>query len=67
MITQYSIDSGRDCDTSTLDFLWLIQILDGGWNEGFKGTLDFYSWHSVSPSRNEKVVMVMYEVDGGVL
>ena len=22
--------------------VWVIQILDGGWNEGFKGSLGFY-------------------------
>ena len=39
--------------------VWLILILDGGWNEGFKGSLGFYCWHSVPPSRGEKFVMVV--------
>ena len=51
MIKQHCIGSGRD--------VWLILILDGGWNEGFKGSLGFYCWHSVLPSRGEKVVMVV--------
>ena len=44
---------------SMVDFLWLVQILDGGWNEGIKDTLGFYSWHSVPPSRGKEVVMVV--------
>ena len=59
MIKQHCIGRGRDCDSSTSNFVWLIQILDGGWNEGLKGSLGFYSWHSVPPSRGEKVVMVV--------
>ena len=48
MIKQHCIGSGRDCDRSTIYFfMWLIQILDGGWNEGFKGSLGFYLLHSV--------------------
>ena len=39
--------------------VWLIQVLDGGWNEGFKGSLGFYCWHSVPPSRGEKFVTVV--------
>ena len=42
MIKQHCISSGRDCDRSMIDFFWLIQILDGGWNEGFKGSLGCY-------------------------
>ena len=38
---KHCIGSGRDCDRSTIIFLWLIEILDGGWNEGFKGSLGF--------------------------
>ena len=40
-----------------LFFVWLR--LDGGWNEGFKGSLGFYCWHSVPPSRGEKFVTVV--------
>ena len=40
-------------------FMRLVQILDGEWNEVFKGSLGFYSWHSVPPSRGEKVVTVV--------
>ena len=40
-----------------VDFMWLVQIFDGGWNDLFKGKLGFYNWHSVSPSRGENVVM----------
>ena len=35
---------------SIVDFMWLIQIFDGGRNKLFEGTLGFYSWHSVSAS-----------------
>ena len=35
MIKQHCIGSGRDCDRSTIDLLWLIHILDGGQNDGF--------------------------------
>ena len=45
-----------------VDFMWLVKIFDGGWNTLFEGTLDCYSCHSVqgvSPSRREKVVMVV--------
>ena len=41
MIKQHCIGSGRDRDRSMINIWWLIQILDGGWNEGFKGSLDF--------------------------
>ena len=41
---------------STIHFLWLLQILDGGWNELFKGMLYFYSWHSIPHSIREKMV-----------
>ena len=44
---------------SMVEFMWLVQILDGGWNELVDGTLGFYSWHSVSHSRGEKVEMVV--------
>ena len=64
MIKQHCIGSGRDCDRSTINLLWLIQILDGAWNEGFEGSLCVYSWHSVPPSRREKVVMIVKEVGG---
>ena len=40
-----------------LFFVWLIQIFDGGWNEGFKGSLGFYCWHYVLPSIWEKVTV----------
>ena len=59
MIKQQYIGSGGDCDRSTINLLWHIQILAGEWNEGFKGSLGFYSWHSVPPSRGEKVVTVV--------
>ena len=49
MIKQHCIGSGRDCDRSMINFL--IQILDGGWIERFKGSLGFYCWHFVPPSR----------------
>ena len=42
-----------------LFFVWLIQILDGGWNGGFKGSMGFYCWHSVPTSRGEKFVTVV--------
>ena len=40
---------------------WLIQMFDGGRNEGFKGSLNFYCRHSVPPSGGEKVVMVVWK------
>ena len=54
MIKQHCIGSGRDCDRSTINLLWLIQILDGGRKEGFKDWLGFYCWHSLQreESRN---------------
>ena len=61
MIKQHCIGSGRECDNSRIIFVWLIQILDVGWNEGFKGSLGFCCWHSVPPSRGEKFVTVVYE------
>ena len=42
-----------------LFFVWLIQRLDGGWNEGFKSSLGFYCRHSVPSSRGEKFVTVV--------
>ena len=60
MITQYWRGTGWDCDYwSTIDFLWLVQILDGERAEVFKDMLVSYSWHSVSPSRGKKVVLVV--------
>ena len=60
MIKQHCIGSGRECGSSKTNVIsWLIQTLDGGWNEGFKGSLGFYCWHSVPPSRGEKFVTVV--------
>ena len=41
---------------------WLMTARNEGFKgleEGFKGSLGFYCWHSVPPSRGEKFVMVV--------
>ena len=58
MIKQHCNGTGKDCNKSTINLL-VADSDTWGWNEGCKGSLGVYSWHSVPPSRGENVVMVV--------